>query len=83
MDSEFSDKLMALTQMLQNCNEEKKQLFGDLFQTALKMAEEGFTSEEIQITCFMAFQCHSNPDLKKMYELLVGQITIKPEEEYH
>ena len=38
-------------------DEEKKQLFGDLFQTALKMAEEGFTSEEIQITCFMAFQC--------------------------
>lgn len=82
MDSEFSDKLMALTQMLQGCSEEKKKLFGDLFQVAHKMAEEGFSNEEIQITCFMAFQCHSNPDLKKIYELLVGQITINPDAEY-
>jgi len=82
MDKDFSDKLMALTQMLQGCSEEKKKLFGDLFQVAHKMSEEGFTNEEIQITCFMAFQCHANPDLKKMYDLLIGQITINPDAEY-
>lgn len=83
MDKNFSDKLMGLTQMLQDCDEEKKQLFGELFRIAHEMAIKGFTNEEIQIICFMAFQCHANPELKKMYELLIGQITIKPEAEYH
>jgi len=82
-DKTFSDKLMELTKLLQSSDELERKLFGELFMTANKMAESGFTQDQLQTIVVTAYQCYANPQLKQLFDLLLGQIDIDPNEEFH
>ena len=78
----FSDKLMEITKLLQSSDELEKKLFGELFMIANKMAESGFTQDQLQTIVITAYQCYANPQLKQLFDILLGQIEIDPNEEY-
>tara|TARA_B110000495_G_C22639792_1_gene379951 strand:+ start:94 stop:351 length:258 start_codon:yes stop_codon:yes gene_type:complete len=79
----FSDKLMEITKLLQSSDELEKKLFGELFMIANKMAESGFTQDQLQTIVITAYQCYANPQLKQLFDILLGQIEIDPNEEFH
>lgn len=78
----FSDKLMELTKVLQSATEKQRQMFGELFLTANKMAENGFTQEQIQLIVITGAQCHSNPELKQLFSMLMRMPNINPNNDY-
>jgi hypothetical protein len=82
-EESFSDKLMGLTKLLQESNKEQQKHFGLLFMAANKLAESGFTQEQLQLIAITAFQCHDNPQLKQMFQLLMGGMEIDSNGEYH
>ena len=51
--------------------------------TANKLAESGFTQDQLQTIVVTAYQCYVNPQLKQLFDLLIGQIDIDPNEEFH
>tara|TARA_Y100001937_G_scaffold126618_1_gene196336 strand:+ start:1896 stop:2153 length:258 start_codon:yes stop_codon:yes gene_type:complete len=78
----FSDKLMELTKILQQANESDRQNFGMLFMSANKLAESGFSQEQLQLIAITAYQCHKNPELKQMFNLLMGVAQTPPDDDY-
>ena len=58
MDKNFSARYGFDANASDDCDEKKRQFFGELFRIAHEMAIKGFTNEEIQIICFMKpFRC--------------------------
>jgi hypothetical protein len=82
-EKSFSDKLMDLTKLLQESNKEQRNQFGMIFMAANKLAESGFTQEQLQLIVITAYQCNVNPQLKQMFKLLMGGMDIDPNDEYH
>ena len=90
--NEFSEKLMKLSMDLQNASPEKQKAFAELFNfsaafdrlkgNAKDAFDVGFTKEEIQIIVVTAFQIQSNPELKQLWSILMGQLQIDPQDEY-
>ena len=80
--SEFSQKLMKLSTDLQSASPEKQKAFAKLFSDAKEAFDIGFTKEEIQIIVVTAFQIQSNPELKQLWSMLMGQIDLNPDDEY-
>tara|TARA_Y100001973_G_C5169064_1_gene317923 strand:+ start:406 stop:660 length:255 start_codon:yes stop_codon:yes gene_type:complete len=80
--NEFSEKLMKLSLEIQNAGQEKQKAFARLFTNAKNALEKGFTQEEIQIIVVTAFQIQSNPELKQLWSILMGQFEIDPEDDY-
>ena len=81
-EKSFSDKLMELTKVLQSASEEQRQMFGDLFVIANKMAESGFTQEQIQLIVITGAQCHTNPELKQLFSMLMRMPNLNPNTDY-
>ena len=83
MDSgEFSEKLMKLTMTIQSATPEKQKAFAKLFAFTKEALEEGFTFEEIQMIVVTAQQISTNPDLKQLWSILMGQFEINPDGDY-
>tara|TARA_R100000458_G_C8246717_1_gene224513 strand:+ start:684 stop:938 length:255 start_codon:yes stop_codon:yes gene_type:complete len=80
--NEFSEKLMKLSIEIQNASQEKQKAFARLFTGAKDALEKGFTQDEIQIIVVTAFQIQSNPELKQLWSILMGQFDIDPEDDY-
>ena len=80
--SEFSEKLMKLSMDLQEAPVEKQKAFANLFSNAKEAFDIGFTKEEIQIIVVTAFQIQSNPELKQLWSILMGQLQIDPKDDY-
>lgn len=80
--NEFSEKLMKLSMDLQNASQSKQKAFAKLFSNVKEALENGFTKEEIQIIVVTAFQISSNPDLKQLWSILMGQFEIDPNDEF-
>ena len=79
---EFSEKLMKLSIEIQNASQSKQKAFAKLFTYAKEALENGFTQEEIQIIVVTAFQVQSNPELKQLWSILMGEISIDPKDDY-
>ena len=82
-EESFSDKLMGLTKLLQGSSQEQQKHFGLLFMAANKLAQSGFSQEQLQLIAITAYQCHANPQLKQMFKILMGDIEIDENGEYH
>ena len=80
--SEFSEKLMKLSMDLQKAPLEKQKAFAKLFTFTKEALEKGFTQEEIQIIVVTTFQIQSNPQLKQLWSILMGQFEIDPNDEF-
>jgi|9_EtaG_2_1085328.scaffolds.fasta_scaffold194599_2 transcription elongation factor len=80
--SEFSEKLMKLSMDLQNAPLEKQKAFAKLFTFTKEALEKGFTQEEVQIIVVTTFQIQSNPQLKQLWSILMGQFEIDPNDEF-
>ena len=80
--NEFSEKLMKLSMDLQNAPLEKQKAFAKLFTFTKEALEKGFTQEEIQIIVVTTFQIQSNPQLKQLWSILMGQFEIDPNDEF-
>ena len=80
--NEFSEKLMKLSMDLQNASQPKQKAFAKLFSNVKEALENGFTQEEVQIIVVTAFQISSNPDLKQLWSILMGQFEIDPNDEF-
>ena len=79
---EFSDKLMKLSIEIQNSSQAKQKAFAKLFTYTKEALENGFTQEEIQIIVVTAFQIQTNPQLKQLWSILMGQFEIDPDDDY-
>ena len=80
--NEFSEKLMKLSLEIQNAPRDKQKAFAALFSNAKQALEKGFTQEEVQIIIVTAFQVQTNPELRQLWSILMGQFEIDPDEEY-
>tara|TARA_B100000212_G_scaffold313538_1_gene266512 strand:+ start:524 stop:778 length:255 start_codon:yes stop_codon:yes gene_type:complete len=80
--NEFSEKLMKLSMDLQNCSEEKQKAFASLFTIAKEAYKIGFTQEEIQIIVVTAMQVQTNPELNRLWSILMGQFQIDPNDDF-
>jgi alkylhydroperoxidase/carboxymuconolactone decarboxylase family protein YurZ len=80
--NEFSEKLMKLSMDIQNASRDKQKAFAKLFSNAKEALEKGFTQEEIQIIVVTAFQVQTNPELKQLWSILMGQFEIDPDDDY-
>ena len=79
---EFSEKLMKLSIEIQNSPQEKQKAFAKLFTYTKEALENGFDQEEIQIIVVTAFQVSTNPELKQLWGLLMGNFEIDPKDEF-
>jgi hypothetical protein len=82
-EKSFSDKLMELTLSLQEASEKERLMFGQLFMIANKMTESGFTQDQLQLIVITGAQCSTNPQLKQLFNLLLGDVKLEPDGEYH
>tara|TARA_R110001583_G_scaffold50164_1_gene156483 strand:- start:567 stop:821 length:255 start_codon:yes stop_codon:yes gene_type:complete len=80
--NEFSEKLMKLTMTIQDADPEKQKAFSRLFSITKNALDEGFTFEEVQLIVVTAQQISTNPELKQLWSILVGQFEIKTEDDY-
>jgi len=80
--NEFSEKLMKLSMEIQKASRDKQKAFAKLFSNAKEALEKGFTQEEIQIIVVTAFQVQTNPELKQLWSILMGQFEIDPDDDY-
>ena len=53
-----------------------------MFTFTKEALEKGFTQEEIQIIVVTTFQIQSNPQLKQLWSILMGQFEIDPNDEF-
>jgi len=79
---EFSEKLMKLSIDIQKAGPEKQKVFAKLFAFTKSALEKGFTFEEVQMIVVTAQQVQTNPELKQLWSILMGQFDVDPEEEY-
>jgi hypothetical protein len=79
---EFSEKLMKLSMDIQDAGPEKQKAFARLFSFTKSALEKGFTFEEVQMIVVTAQQVQTNPELKQLWSILMGQFEIEPEDEY-
>jgi len=79
---EFSEKLMKLSMDIQDAGPEKQKAFARLFSFTKNALEKGFTFEEVQMIVVTAQQVQTNPELKQLWSILMGQFDVDPEEEY-
>ena len=80
--NEFSEKLMKLSQDLQDWPKSKQKQFTELLYAAKKAYEMGMTVEEIQIIVVSAIQISSNPDMKQLFSILTGEIDLNPNDDF-
>tara|TARA_R100000027_G_C2196652_1_gene78613 strand:+ start:246 stop:500 length:255 start_codon:yes stop_codon:yes gene_type:complete len=80
--NEFSEKLMKLSIDIQNAGPEKQKAFARLFSFTKNALEKGFTFEEVQLIVVTAQQVSTNPELKQLWSILMGQFEIDPEDDY-
>tara|TARA_A100001515_G_scaffold89210_1_gene70908 strand:- start:10520 stop:10774 length:255 start_codon:yes stop_codon:yes gene_type:complete len=80
--NEFSEKLMKLSMDLQDAPQEKQKAFAKLFGYTKEALEKGFTQEEIQIIVVTAFQVQTNPELKQLWSILMGQFEVDPDDQF-
>lgn len=80
--NEFSEKLMRLSIEIQDAGPEKQKAFAKLFTFTKNALEKGFTFEEVQLIVVTAQQVSSNPELKQLWSILMGQFEIDPEDDY-
>ena len=81
-NGEFSEKLMKLTMTIQDATPEKQKAFANLFTFTKEALEKGFTFEEVQMIVVTAQQVATNPDLKQLWSILMGQFEINPDGDY-
>ena len=74
---------MELTTLLEESDAEKQTHFAQLFSAAAKLAEGGFSQEQLQMIAITAYQCTTNPQLKQMYNLLMGNVKLDPNAKFH
>ena len=79
---EFSEKLMKLSIEIQGAGKEKQKAFAKLFTFTKQALEKGFTFEEVQLIVVTAQQVSTNPELKQLWSILMGQFEIDPEDDY-
>tara|TARA_R110002074_G_scaffold399414_1_gene592619 strand:- start:171 stop:425 length:255 start_codon:yes stop_codon:yes gene_type:complete len=82
-NGEFSEKLMKLSLMIQDASPEKQKAFSHLFLKAKEAIDQGFTQEDLQIIIVTAYQISTNPQLKQLYSILMGEFDINPEGDFH
>jgi len=82
MDS-ISDNLMALSVKLQECDNETKIMFAQLFELARKMADKGMSIQEIQMIAIVGHQVSQNPEMKSMYQYLFNMTKFDPNDTFH
>jgi len=80
--NEFSEKLMKLSTEVQNAPRDKQRAFAKLFAAAKEGLEKGFSQEEIQIIVVTAIQVQTNPQLKQLYSILMGEFDVNPDDEF-
>ena len=80
--NDFSEKLMKLSMTIKDAPQEKQKAFSKLFTYTKEALENGFDQEEIQIIVVTAFQVSTNPELKQLWSILMGQFEIDPEDDY-
>jgi len=80
--NEFSEKLMKLSMDIQSAGTEKQKAFARLFSFTKSALEKGFTFEEVQLIVVTAQQVSTNPELKQLWSILMGQFEIDPEDDY-
>jgi len=80
--NEFSEKLMKLSIDIQDAGPEKQKAFARLFSFTKNALEKGFTFEEVQLIVVTAQQVSTNPELKQLWSILMGQFEIDPEDDY-
>ena len=80
--NEFSEKLMKLSTDLQDASRDKQKAFAKLFANTKEALEKGYTQEEIQIIVVTAIQVQTNPQLKQLYSILMGEFDINPDDEF-
>ena len=80
--NEFSEKLMRLSIDIQGAGQEKQKAFAKLFSFTKNALDKGFTFEEVQLIVVTAQQVVTNPELKQLWSMLMGQFEIDPEDDY-
>jgi alkylhydroperoxidase/carboxymuconolactone decarboxylase family protein YurZ len=80
--NDFSEKLMKLSMDLQGASRDKQKAFAKLFANAKEALEKGYTQEEIQIIVVTAIQVQTNPQLKQLYSILMGEFDINPNDDF-
>ena len=80
--NEFSEKLMKLSTEVQNAPRDKQRAFAKLFAAAKEGLEKGFSQEEIQIIVVTAIQVQTNPQLKQLYSILMGEFDVNPDDDF-
>ena len=50
---------------------------------AKEAIDQGFTQEDLQIIIVTAYQISTNPQLKQLYSILMGEFDINPEGDFH
>jgi GTP-sensing pleiotropic transcriptional regulator CodY len=79
----ISDKLMELSIMLQDSDEETKLMFAQIFELSRKMAEKGITVQQLQMLVIVGHQVSQNPELKQMYQYLFNMTKFNPNDTFH
>jgi GTP-sensing pleiotropic transcriptional regulator CodY len=79
----ISDKLMELSTMLQDSDEETKLMFAQIFELSRKMAEKGTTVQQLQMLVIVGHQVSQNPELKQMYQYLFNMTKFNPNDTFH
>ena len=82
MDS-ISDRLMEVTKILQEADEETKKQFAKCFEAARVLGEKGLTAQQVQVIAMMGQQCAANPELKQMLAYLQGLVAFDPNGEFN
>ena len=80
--SEFSEKLMKLSIEIQDAGPVKQKAFARLFTITKDALEKGFTFEEVQLIVVTAQQVSTNPELRQLWSILMGQFELDPEDEF-
>jgi len=80
--TEFSEKLMKLSMDIQEAGPEKQKAFAKLFTFTKNALEKGFSFEEVQLIVVTAQQVQTNPELKQLWSILMGQFELDPEDEF-
>jgi hypothetical protein len=80
--NEFSEKLMKLSLEIQEASEEKQKAFAKLFSFTKNALDKGFTFEEVQIIVVTAQQVTTNPELRQLWSILMGQFQIDPDDDF-
>jgi late competence protein required for DNA uptake (superfamily II DNA/RNA helicase) len=73
---------MKLSLEIQEASEEKQKAFAKLFSFTKNALDKGFTFEEVQIIVVTAQQVTTNPELRQLWSILMGQFQIDPDDDF-